>query len=116
MMSTLPRHAHNSATAASATIAHIMVRPNGEAGVSISSSAAGRNSSSSLFRRVTAPLRNLISFPSSSFLASDDIGDPRLQTVQLGIAPAAPDQLVMRAVLDDAAPLDGDDAVGAPDR
>src|SRR5277367_970223 len=115
MISTLPRQAQAIATTASATIVHIIIRPSGEAGVSISSSAAGRNSSSSLLRRGRAMRGNLISFPGSILAGSDDIGDSRLQPVQLGIAPALPDQLVMRAVLDDAAALDGDDPVRPAD-
>ena len=42
-----------------------------------------------------------------------DFMDACLQAMQLGVAPAGADQLVVRAVLDDPAALDGDDAVGA---
>src|ERR1700761_3397077 len=38
--------------------------------------------------------------------------DARLQVVQLGIATVAADQLIMTAVLDDAAAFNGDDTIG----
>ena len=42
--------------------------------------------------------------------------DPRLQAVERGVAAAGSDQLVMAAVLNEPAALDGQDAVAAPHR
>src|SRR4051794_13156987 len=47
---------------------------------------------------------------------SADFMEPRLHAMERGIAPAAADQLVVVAVLDDTAALDGDDAVGLAHR
>jgi hypothetical protein len=42
--------------------------------------------------------------------------DARLEAMEGGIAPAGADELVVIAILDEAAALDGDDAVGAAHR
>ena len=82
-----------------------IARPIGDGGVSTISSAAGRKASSCSRRRTGASAETAM-----IFLA--DFMDAGLQVVQLRIAAVGADQLVMVAVLDDAAALDGDDAVG----
>src|SRR5260221_10096407 len=95
------------ATRKTAMIVPPMARPAGEAGVSMISNAAGRNSSSSRRRRpVPAAARPMAS--------SDDFMKTGLGTMENGIAPTLADQLVVTAVLDDVAVLDGDDAIGVP--
>src|SRR5215468_3416446 len=86
-----------------------MARPTGEGGVSTISSAAGRKASSSRRRSCRRSGK-----ASTFFLA--DFMQATLEAVEGGIAAALLDQLVVRAVLGDAAALDGDDAVGRPDR
>src|SRR5258706_6185068 len=87
-----------------------MARPTGEAGVSMISKAAGRNSSSS--RRQ----RRLATGSTGPMADSDDFMEARLSAMQHGIAPALPDEVVVTAILDDLAALDGDDAVGQTPR
>src|SRR5258706_7854082 len=87
-----------------------MARPTGEAGVSMISKAAGRNSSSS--RRQ----RRLATGSARPIADSDDFMKARLGAMQHGIAPALADELVVTAILDDLAALDGDDAVGQTHR
>src|SRR5262249_31669834 len=52
----------------------------------------------------------------TTFLAEllADFMDSRLQAMERGVATASPDQIVMAAILDNAARVDGDDPVGAP--
>src|SRR5712691_894078 len=111
-MSISPRHAQAKARQNSAMIAKPIARPIGDGGVSTISSAAGKKASSSLSRR--SPLRE----NATTFLADclEDFMDSGLQAVERGIAAAGLDQIVMGAVLDDAARFEGDDAVGAPHR
>src|SRR5579864_3728516 len=110
MMSTRPRHAQASAAAKNRMITAPIARPTGEAGVSTISSAAGRNSSS-LRRRSTA--RRVKVVTACGFAASTCFMDAGLDAMERGVTAARADQLVMAAVLDDAAALNGDDAVGA---
>src|SRR5215510_15146907 len=112
MISTSPSEAQASAKANSAMTVKPMARPIGEGGVSTISSAAGKNSSSCLSRRVGRGGSGMM------FLAgfSADFMDSGLQAMEGGIAAAGVDQIVMAAVLDDAAGLDGDDPAGAPHR
>src|SRR5579883_189050 len=107
MMSTWPKYDQAIAAAKNRMIVAPMARPKGEAGVSMISSAAGRNSSSA--RR--SPSRRGSGIKASE-RASACLMNPRLNAVEQGVAAAAPDQLVMAAILDDAAALDGDDAIG----
>src|SRR5712691_3582 len=111
-MSISPRDAQAKARQNRAMMVTPMARPIGDGGVSTISSAAGRNASSSLSRRL--PLRE----SAMTFLAdcSEDFMDSGLQAVERGIAAAGLDQIVMGAVLDDAARFEGDDPVGAPHR
>ena len=89
-----------------------MARPIGDGGVSTISSAAGRNASSS--RRRASALRNgmMLRMRSSG---STDILESCLQSVQRRIAAAGLDQGFVAAVLDQAAALEGHNAVGRPD-
>src|SRR5262245_34604827 len=112
MISTSPSEAQARARANSAMIVKPMARPIGEGGVSTISRAAGRNSSSCLSWRAGRAGSGMM------FLAgfSADFMDSGLQAMEGGIAAAGVDQIVMAAVFDDAAGLDGDDPVGAPHR
>src|SRR5262245_52183543 len=105
MMSTSPSDAQARARPNSAMMVRPIARPIGDGGVSTISNAAGRNATSSRSRRLRA-LGN-------GMMALADFMEASLQAVERGVAPAGPDQLVMRAVLDQAAALDGDDAVAA---
>src|SRR5689334_14534691 len=102
-----------------------MARPTGEAGVSTISSAAGRNSSSARRappRRSGTTLGAAFAFAGTAAdgaadaSASDDFVEAamvtRLHAIEGGVAPAGAQQVVVLAVLDDAAALDRDDAVG----
>src|ERR1700719_3972633 len=107
MMSTEPRLAQASAATKNRMMVPAMARPAGEAGVSMISSAAGRNSSSAPLRAGERGHGRMRALPSADFM------DAGLQTVQRGVAPAGADELVVVVILDDAAALDRDDAVGA---
>src|SRR6516165_11148663 len=112
MMSTSPSDAQARAKANSAMIVKPMARPIGEGGVSTISSAAGRNASSYLSRRFGPDGSEM------TFLAafSADFMDSGLQAMEGGIAAAGVDQIVMAAVLDEAARVNCDDPVGPPNR
>src|SRR5947207_507944 len=103
-MSTVPRQAHASAAKKTAMIVAPMARPIGEGGVSTTSSAAGRNSTSSLRR--ASPAR------ATETTALADFINSRLQAVEHRILPAGAEQCVVSALLDDAPALDRDDAIG----
>src|SRR5262252_6831426 len=105
-ISTCPMVAQATASTKNRMMTPPIARPAGEAGVSMISRAAGRNSSSSRRRRRRATGRT---GPTAD---SDDFMKARLGAMQHGIAPALADQLVVTAVLDDPATLDGDDAIG----
>src|SRR5712675_1825132 len=107
-MSTVPMHAQPSATANTAMMVKATARPTGEGGVSTISSAAGRNASSSFRRSARSAGKATI------FLA--DFMQTCLEPVERCISAAGLDQIVMGAVLDQAAALDGDDAIGKPQR
>src|ERR1700682_3029821 len=92
-MSTVPTHAQAKATTNTAMMVKATARPIGDGGVSTISSAAGRNASSSLRR-----------------------SGPCLEAIEGGISATGLDQIVMGAILDQAAPLDGDDPVGQSQR
>ena len=66
-----------------------------------------RRQEGELFPAATTAARNEAA---TTFLS--DFMDPRLQAVERGVASAGVDQLVVGAILDDAAVLDGDDAIG----
>src|SRR5262249_23446946 len=104
-MSILPNAAQASARQNMAMMVAPMARPIGEGGVSTTSSAAGRKASSSRSRRSR-------SFGNGITLLADFM-DAGLHAVEGGVAAAGPDQLVVGAVLDQAATLDRDDAVAA---
>src|ERR1700738_4618016 len=113
-MSILPNAAQPSARQNRAMMVTPIARPVGEGGDSTISSAAGRNAISSRSRRAAAfgNGTTLADFVDSDFMDSDFM-DATLHAVEGGIAPACPDQLVVRPVLDQAAALNGHDAVAA---
>src|SRR5262249_29715836 len=82
-----------------------IARPTGEGGVSVISSAAGRNAIS-CSRRRTSFLGN------GTMLLLADVMDSRLKVMQLRVAPIGKDQFVMGPVLHEAASIDRDDPVG----
>src|SRR5580704_10233507 len=109
-ISTLPSDAHASATQKTATMLTPIARPTGEAGVSVISSAAGRNAISASRRRISAL------GSATAFLLLAGVMDARLQVMQLCVAPVRTDQILVVAVLDDAASLDRNDPVGLAHR
>src|ERR1700730_5984865 len=115
-MSILPNAAQAKARQNRAMIVTPIARPVGEGGDSTISSAAGRNAISSRSRRLRAGNgTTLADFVDSDFMESDFM-DATLHAVEGGIAPTGSDQLVMRAVLDEAAALNGHDAVAGAHR
>src|SRR5262249_36181667 len=110
MMSTLPRDAQAKARQNSTTMVKPIARPSGDGGVSTISSAAGKNASSSLSRRLA--LRGSVTTFLAELLA--DFMDSGLQAVERGIAAACIDQIFMGTILGDAARIDSDDPVGTP--
>ena len=104
-MSTLPKLAQATAKQKAAMIVAAIARPIGEGGLSVISSAAGRKAISWIVRRAAA-LGNGTIFRLPNCMRA------RLHVVEPRIAAAEPDQMVVRAVLDDAAVLERDDAVG----
>src|SRR5499426_4311113 len=113
-MSIVPHQAHTSAAQNSAMMVTPIVRPIGDGGVSMISSAAGRNASSS--PRLSCERRNGITrrIGLTGVAGSGDFMDSCLQPMQRCIAAAGLDQRVMGAVLDQAAALERDDAVRRP--
>src|SRR5262249_41586962 len=105
-MSTVPTLAQIIAALNTATMAIAMARPVGEGGASITWSAAGRNASSS-FRRSSR------CFGKAKMLLRD-IMQPCLEPIEGCISAARPNQVIVGAILDQTAPLDGDDAVRHP--
>src|SRR5216684_1118635 len=113
-MSIAPHHAQTSAAQNSRIMVAPIVRPIGEGGVSTISSAAGRNASSSL--RLSCARRNGMTrcMGSAGVSGLANFMDPSLQPMQRCIAAAGLDQRVMGAILDQAAALERDDAIGRP--
>src|SRR5262245_39512956 len=110
-MSIVPHQAQTSAAQSSRMMVAAIVRPIGDGGVATTSSAAGRNASSSA-RRLGAGrngMRRCVGPAGAAGLA--DFMNTRLQPMQRRIAAAGLDQRVMGAVLDQAAALERDDAV-----
>src|SRR6516165_6787652 len=107
-MSILPNDAQAKARQNRTIIVQATARPIGDGGVSTTSRAAGKNASSYLSRRLDRRGSGMI------FLAelSADFMDPGLQAVERGIAAAGIDQIVMGAVLNEAARVDSHDPVG----
>src|SRR5215469_5409902 len=103
MMSTSPRLAQVSAIQNKPISTSVMARPIGDAGVSITSSAAGRKASRSIARS---------SHPSSALTSAlADFMESPLQAVQRSVAAPGDDQLLMCSVLNQAPAIQGDDAV-----
>src|SRR5262245_59625420 len=113
-MSIVPHQAQASAAQNNRMMVAPIVRPIGDGGVSTISSAAGKNASSS--PRLSCPRRNgmtcRIGLAGMAGLA--DFMNSCLQSVQRCIAAAGLDQCVMGAILDQAAALESDDAIGRP--
>src|SRR5262245_36077449 len=108
-MSMVPNEAQMSAAQNMRPMVPAIMRPSGDGGVSMISSAAGRNASSS--PRRAGPRRIGIR---CRIGALADFMDACLQPVQRCIAAACLDQGVVGAVLDQTAPIEGDDAVREP--
>src|SRR5262245_40003172 len=104
-ISTQPSTAQVNASTKNRMIVPAMARPAGEAGVSMISSAAGRNSRSSRDLEGNGSLRDAATM--SPHLQQSD-----LRAVEQGVPAAAAHKFVMRAVFDDPAVLDRDYAVG----
>src|SRR5260370_39277859 len=115
-MSIVPHQAQTSDAQNSRMIVAPIVRPIGDGGVSTISSAAGRNASSS--PRLSCARRNGMTrrMGSACVTGLADFMDSCLQPMQRCIAAAGLDQRVMRAVLDPAAALERDDAIGRSHR
>jgi hypothetical protein len=90
-----------------------ILRPAGEGGVSMISSAAGRNASSS--PRLSGERRNGTTARACLLdMAASVDKEPSLDAVQRGVAAVGLDQRVMRAILDHAATLERDNAIRSP--
>src|SRR5215470_11323641 len=118
-MSIVPHQAQASAAQNSTAMVAAIARPIGDGGVSTISSAAGRNASSSLRRshatRIGTTRRVCLTGVAGSMLAdSADIMDPCLQPMQRCITATRLDQCIVRAVLDQTAALQRDDAIHRP--
>ena len=85
-----------------------IARPIGDGGVSTISNAAGRKASSSVSRRLRVF--------ATSIAALADFMNSTLQTVERRIAAAPGNEIVMNAVLDEAAMVERQDAIGKPNR
>jgi hypothetical protein len=106
-ISTLPNEAHATAKQKTAMMLAPIARPIGDGGLSVISSAAGRNAISCSRRRAAAGvLGNWTMFRLA------DVMDPGLQIMEVCVTSVRADQLIMAAVLDDAAMLERDDPVG----
>src|SRR6202045_2440288 len=104
-MSILPNAAQPSARQKRAMIVTPIARPVGEGGVSTISSAAGRKASSSRSRWTA--FGNGMTAALAGFMDHTP-----LQATQARITAAGSNQLVVGAILDKPAAVDGDDAVG----
>src|SRR5215470_2332083 len=117
--STLPNQLHTSASTSSSTMARARTRWSGEAGVSVISSAAGRNSSSSRERLRVVAARSAARAARATLTDRTSrlphAMEPHLVFVQARVPAAAGQELLVRPVLDEAAALDRDDAVGVAD-
>src|SRR6202035_1224784 len=103
-MSILPNEAHNSAKQNTAMTVAAIARPAGDAGVSTTSSAAGRKAISA------ADLPAFLLGKNRIFLS--DFMNTCLQPIEHGVTAPRTNQFVVRTVLDDAALLNRDDPVG----
>src|SRR4051794_36826383 len=107
-MSTCPKMAQINAMAKNTMIVPAMARPAGEAGVSMISREAGRNSRSSLARAGTG--RRACNAPAISLYLLKS----SLRAVEHRVSSTMAHQLVMRAVLYDPAMLDSDQPIDLP--
>src|SRR3954454_23136981 len=103
-ISILPKAAQASARQNRAMMVMATARPIGEGGVSTISSAAGRKASSSRSR----PWRRL----GNGMTALADFMNAPLHAIEGRVTSAGPEQLFVRAVLDQATAIDGDNPVG----
>src|SRR5262249_28417910 len=111
-MSIVPQDAQASAAQNSRMRVAPIARPIGEGGVSTISRAAGRNASSALRRAFPRGSGTTPRAAGAAKAALADFMEPCLQAMQRGIAPACSKQRVMAAVLDQAATIERDDAIG----
>src|SRR4029453_7744324 len=105
--STNPSPAQVNASTKNAVIAPAMERPAGEAGVSMISSAAGRNSRSLWEREGNGSLRDAVAM-------SPHLLQSGLRAVEHGIPSAAAQKFVVRAVFDYPTLVDRQYPVGQP--
>src|SRR5262249_25472017 len=108
-ISTLPRIAQPSPASVTRQSVSAVARPSGLGGVSVTSSAAGRNARACREASSGGTSRSRTERADMG-LSSASNG---LDAMQVGIAAAPGNQLLMGAVFDDRAVLDGEDAVGA---
>src|SRR5262249_17885924 len=94
-----------------------VARPTGDGGVSMISSAAGRNASSSLSRLSRGPGKGMI-FLLASFMdtALSHRTDASLHTMQRSITAAASEQIFVGPVFDHPSALDRDDPIRVSQR
>src|SRR3954454_3433730 len=114
-MSIVPQADQASAAQTRSIRAIAMARPIGDGGVSVISSAAGRKATSLALRPF--PFRNGITVCSGRAAGTvlADLINASLETMQGGVPAAGLDQRIMRAVLDQTAAFQGEDAIGAAD-
>src|SRR6516165_7244355 len=110
-MSIVPHHDQATAAPNSRMMLTPIARPIGDGGVSTISSAAGRNASSSP-RRSGARRNGTTRVGSMGVAGLDCFMEPCLYSMQRRVPAAGLDQRVVGAVLDQAAALERDDAVG----
>src|SRR5262249_8714245 len=110
-MSIVPTAAHSRAAQNKRPMTAAMARPMGDGGVSMISSAAGKNASSSRRRARTDRGGTRLGTDAALAATLADFMDACLQPVQRCIAAACLDQCVMGAVLDQTPAIEGHDAI-----
>src|SRR5262245_54329792 len=114
-MSSVPTEAQISATQKRNIMVTPIARPIGDGGVSATSSAAGRNASSSPPCARNELARRLVNLAIPAALADltalADLMNTCLQAVQRRISATSLDQRIMRAVLNQTAAIERDDAI-----
>src|SRR5215471_5140069 len=109
--------AQATAAANTSTMVRPIARPTGDGGVSMISSAAGRNASSSLPRLLRGPGKGMI-FLLASFMgaALSHLTDASLHAMQRSITAAASEQIFVGPVFDHPSALDRDDPIRVSQR
>src|SRR5215475_12422158 len=107
-ISTLPKHAQTRAAQNSTMIVPPMAPARGDGGVSTISSAAGRNARSFWLRPGAARA------PGRKMRSSANFMEASLQAIERRITAALPEKVIMGAILDQTATVNGDKAVAPP--